>query len=300
MVPTGGSTMGTTSPGRDDLFWFDYYLRGGADRDGDADGHGVVEFDFGELDSEHGGVSGRNAAGGAVADFLPGDGCDGVRAGGTGRRGGMGLFLATLMLGGFGLVFRRERRMTVAFAMVLTHGYDGNWGLRKFAEESDGAGDAAGDLFYFVDDVVEWQCADFAELFDFGGEVGVSRAFSRRRFGGGREFISALFFGRAMRGRRWLGAEAPRLLNERAPCGGRDAMREAIARCENGSGVRRTRTAERAAARRLKPREGSRDRRLAHAFAMTEKDGAPVRAARLTAAATGESGERRGEAVWGP
>jgi len=44
--------------------------------------------------------------------------------------------------------------------------------LREFAEESDGAGYAAGDLFYFVDDDVKWADADFAEFFDFGGEVG--------------------------------------------------------------------------------------------------------------------------------
>ena len=44
--------------------------------------------------------------------------------------------------------------------------------MREFAEESDGAGHAAGDLFYFADDVVEWADADFAEFFDFGGEVG--------------------------------------------------------------------------------------------------------------------------------
>ena len=44
--------------------------------------------------------------------------------------------------------------------------------MRESAEESDGAGYAAGDLFYFADDVVEWADADFAEFFDFGGEVG--------------------------------------------------------------------------------------------------------------------------------
>ena len=44
--------------------------------------------------------------------------------------------------------------------------------MREFADESDGAGDAAGDLFYFADDDVEWEGADFAELFDAGGEVG--------------------------------------------------------------------------------------------------------------------------------
>ena len=42
--------------------------------------------------------------------------------GGAGGGGGIGLILATMMLGGFGFVFRRERRdrrVTVAFAMVL-------------------------------------------------------------------------------------------------------------------------------------------------------------------------------------
>ena len=62
---------------------------GGADGDGVAVGDVVVEFNFGEFDSEYGGVPGRVAAGGAVADFLSGDdGDDRIGAGRIwGRRG---------------------------------------------------------------------------------------------------------------------------------------------------------------------------------------------------------------------
>jgi len=167
----GRVDYGDDDAGRDYVFWFDYYVRGGADRDGDADGDVIFEFDYGESDSEHGGVSGRSAAGGEAADFLSGKhGNDGILAGGIWRRrdrhgagdaaGRNWICVPAGSAGGDGIRDGGD------------YGGDGHWGLRKFAEESDGAGDAAGDLFYFADDVVEWQCAEFAELFDFGGEVG--------------------------------------------------------------------------------------------------------------------------------
>jgi hypothetical protein len=162
---------GDDDAGRDDVFWIDYYVCGGADRDGDAGGDVFFEFDFGELDSEHGGVSGRVAAGGAAADFLSGKhGNDGFLAGGIWRRrdrhgagdaAGRNWICVPAGAAGGG-----------SFRDGGDSGGDGNWGLREFAEESDGAGYAAGDLFYFADDVVEWADADFAEFFDFGGEVG--------------------------------------------------------------------------------------------------------------------------------
>lgn len=148
-------------------------MRAGADRDGDADGDDVVESDFGELDSKHGGLSGRGAAGGEIANVLPGQhGRDGILAGRIGRRRDW-VVLGDDDVRRIGICVPAGASSGIGVRDGSDDGRDRNRSLRQFAEESDGAGYTSGDLFHFVDYDVERAGTDAAELFDAGGKVGV-------------------------------------------------------------------------------------------------------------------------------
>ncbi len=161
--------------GRDNLLWIDHYLRAGTDRDGDFNGDIFFAVDQREFYSEYDRVSGRVGAGGAAADFLPGNygDADGVAAGWVWFRrrdwddadgandGRDGVCIPQVAASGIDVCF-------AGFGGVR----DGV--LRRFAEESDGAGHAAGDLFYFAHGDFEWADDHAAEFSDAGGEVGFS------------------------------------------------------------------------------------------------------------------------------
>ena len=127
-------------------------------------------------------MSGGSAAGSAVADVLSGKyGNDRFLAGGIWRRwdrdGGGGGDAA----GWIWICVPAGSAGGDSIRDGGDYGRDGNWGLRQFAEEPDGPGHAAGDLFYFADDDAQWKRADAAGLFDVGGEAKIGLLSRLRR-----------------------------------------------------------------------------------------------------------------------
>ena len=118
-VPTGGSTMGTTSPGGTTYFGLIITCAAGQTGTVTLTATASSNLISANLIPNTVVCPGGTQQAVQLQTFCQGTVATGSVPAGLGG-GGMGLFLATLMLGGFGLVFRRERRMTVAFAMVLT------------------------------------------------------------------------------------------------------------------------------------------------------------------------------------
>jgi hypothetical protein len=168
---------GNNHAGRDELLRADHHLRAGTDWDGDFDGDVFFAVDQREFYSEYGGVSGRVGAGGAVADFLPGNyrNADGIPAGWFWNWRGDWDAAGFALDGRDGIYVPADAAVGVDVRVAGGGGVGGGV-VREFAEESYGAGYASGDVFYFADGDFEWADDDAAELFDVGGEVTAGRA----------------------------------------------------------------------------------------------------------------------------
>jgi hypothetical protein len=178
---------------RDDLFRLGHYLRTGTDRHGDADGDGEFAADQREFYSQYDRVPGRVGAGGAVADFLPGNhgDADGIPAGWIWIWWRDRDALGRVDDGRGGVCVSPVASICFDVCVVGDRGV-GCGVVRKFAEESDGAGYASGNVFNFVDGDIEWTVDYAAEFLDAGGEV-VSFAAVLFLSGAGNLFL-ALFF----------------------------------------------------------------------------------------------------------
>ena len=134
----------------------------------------IIATDYVHGDSEHGGAEWRDD-GSCVWDsnILPGQhGGDRFGAGRIRWRDGDATGRADVWRDWMDVQARPAGGADVCDADVDY----GERGLRRIAQERE-RGDASGDLFYFAEHDVEWADADFAELFDFGGEaIGRCRA----------------------------------------------------------------------------------------------------------------------------
>lgn len=116
-------------------------------------------------------MPGWSGAGGAVADFLSGNyRSDGIPAGWIWVWRGDWDVADVARDGRDGVYGPADAAVWVDVCDAGLGGVGGGI-VRKFAEESDGAGYASGDLFYFADGDFEWADDYAAEFSDVGGEV---------------------------------------------------------------------------------------------------------------------------------